>query len=66
MLLEIMAVGPWYICEFLKLLWIFREIWHIFKTRPWNTHFLPWIRLVRTNYPNGSVLEQVEKKSKRL
>jgi len=28
--------------EFLKLLpWIFREIWHIFETLPWNYAFFP-------------------------
>jgi len=33
--------------EFLKLLlWIFREIWYILKTLPWNRAFFPWIRLV--------------------
>jgi len=33
---------PWIFHKFLKLLpWIFREIWHILKTRPWNRAFFP-------------------------
>jgi len=43
--------GPWNVREFLKLLsWIFREIWHIFITLPWNHAFAPWIWLVPNHW----------------